>query len=35
MAMNRVQFQQGLSMTQFMAKYGPEANCRRALFRSR
>jgi ribosomal protein L37AE/L43A len=35
MAMNRVQFQQGLSMTQFMAQYGTEAKCRRALFRSR
>jgi len=33
MAMNRVQFQQG--MTQFMAQYGSEAKCRRALFRSR
>ena len=35
MAMNQVQFQQGLSMTQFMAQYGTEAKCRRALFRSR
>ena len=35
MAMNRVQFQQGLSMTQLMAQYGTEAKCRRALFRSR
>jgi len=35
MAMNRVQFQQGLRMAQFMAQDGPEAKCRRALFRSR
>jgi transposase-like protein len=35
MVMNRVQFQQGLSMPQFMAQYGTEAKCRRALFRSR
>lgn len=35
MAMNQVQFQRGLSMTQFMAQYGTEAKCRRALFRSR
>ncbi len=35
MAMNRVQFQEGLSMPAFMAQYGTEAKCRRALFRSR
>ena len=35
MAINQVQFQQGLSMAQFMAQYGTEAKCRRALFRSR
>ncbi len=35
MAMNQVQFQKGLSMTEFMAQYGSEAKCRRALFRSR
>jgi len=35
MEMNRVQFQQGLSMPQFMEQYGTEAKCRRALFRSR
>ncbi|MGH8355329.1 MAG: IS1595 family transposase, partial [Pseudomonas sp.] len=35
MAMNRVQFQAGLSMPAFMAQYGTEAKCRRALFRSR
>jgi ribosomal protein L37AE/L43A len=35
MAMNRVQFQQGLSMREFLAEYGTEAKCRRALFRSR
>lgn len=35
MAMNRVQFQAGLSMPAFMVQYGTEAKCRRALFRSR
>ena len=30
-----VQFQNGLSMTQFMTHYGTEAKCRRVLFRSR
>ena len=35
MAINQVQFQKGLSMTQFMAQYGTEAKCRRAMFRSR
>jgi len=35
MAMNQVQFQAGLSMPAFMAQYGTEAKCRRALFRSR
>ena len=35
MAMNQVQFQAGLSMPEFMAQFGTEAKCRRALFRSR
>lgn len=35
MAINQVQFQQGLSMAQFMAQYGTEAKCRRALLRAR
>lgn len=35
MAMNRVQFQAGLSMPEFMAQFGTEAKCRRALYRSR
>lgn len=35
MAMNQVQFQAGLSMVEFMAQYGTEAKCRRAVFRSR
>ena len=35
MAMNYVQFQPGLSMTQFIQQYGTEAKCYRALYRSR
>lgn len=35
MAMNKVQFQKGLSMAQFMASYGSEAACRDALERAR
>ena len=35
MAMNAVQFQAGLSMAQFLAQYGTEAKCRRALYRAR
>jgi transposase-like protein len=35
MAMNQVQFQRGLSMTQFIEQYGTEAKCYRALYRSR
>lgn len=35
MAMNTVQFQAGLSIPEFLAQYGTEAKCRRALFRSR
>lgn len=31
MAMNRVQFQQGLSMPEFYGRYGTEAQCRAAL----
>lgn len=35
MAMNRVQFQAGLSMTAFLQQYGTEAKCYRALYRMR
>ncbi|WP_449424273.1 transposase, partial [Rhodanobacter lindaniclasticus] len=35
MAMNPVQFQAGLSMTQFIQRYGTEAKCYRALYRTR
>ncbi|MBS0211957.1 MAG: transposase, partial [Proteobacteria bacterium] len=35
MAMNRVQFQAGLSMVQFIQQYGTEAKCYRALYRAR
>jgi len=35
MAMNRVQFQKGLSMTEFAARYGKEAACRAAVERTR
>jgi transposase-like protein len=35
MAMNHVQFQPGLSMVEFMQKYGTEAKCYRALYRAR
>jgi hypothetical protein len=35
MAMNRIQFQPGLSMAQFMALYGREEQCEAALFRAR
>ncbi|MDE2281037.1 MAG: IS1595 family transposase, partial [Xanthomonadaceae bacterium] len=35
MAMNQVQFQAGLSIAQFIQKYGTEANCYRALYRAR
>jgi ribosomal protein L37AE/L43A len=34
-AMNRVQFQAGLSMTEFMARYGTEEQCAEALARQR
>jgi transposase-like protein len=35
MAMNQVQFQQGLSMAQFIQRYGTDAKCYRALYRTR
>jgi hypothetical protein len=35
MAMNRVQFQRGLSMAEFMQQYGTEAQCEAALIESR
>ncbi len=35
MAMNKVQFQAGLSLPAFMAKFGSEAQCRQSLFRAR
>ena len=34
MAMNRVQFQSGLSMVVFMQHYGAEAKCYRTLYRA-
>ena len=35
MAMNQVQFQKGLSLTEFLSSYGSEELCERALERSR
>ena len=35
MAMNQVQFQKSLSMAQFLARYGTEAKCYRALYKTR
>lgn len=35
MAINPVQFQHGLSMVEFIARYGTEAKCYRALYRAR
>lgn len=35
MAINPVQFQQGLSMVEFVARYGSEAKCYRMLYRAR
>lgn len=35
MAMNLVQFQPGLSMVEFVGRYGTEAKCHRALYKAR
>ena len=35
MAMNRVQFQQGMSLQEFMRDFGTEAQCAQALERAR
>ena len=35
MAKNKVQFQRGLSLTQFLSQYGTEEQCRSVLFRMR
>jgi len=35
MSINLIQFQQGLSMVEFMQQYGTEANAYRALYRAR
>ncbi len=35
MSMNLIQFQPGLSMPEFLRKYGTESRCRRALYRAR
>jgi len=35
MAMNPIQFQPGLSLPDFLVRYGSEAKCRQALWRSR
>jgi hypothetical protein len=35
MSINLVQFQQGLSMAQFMVQYGTQSKCYRALYRAR
>jgi len=35
MAMNRVQFQPGLSMAKFLARYDTEAKCYRSLYKAR
>ena len=34
-AMNQVQFQAGLSIAQFIHRFGTEARCYRALYRAR
>ncbi|MCD6390232.1 MAG: transposase [Desulfobulbaceae bacterium] len=33
MAKNKIQFQKGLSLTDFLSKYGNEDKCSQALFR--
>ena len=35
MSINSVQFQAGLSMAEFIARYGTEAKCYRALYQWR
>ena len=35
MAKNRIQFQKGMSLNDFMARYGTEDNCRKTLFHFR
>jgi len=35
MAMNRIQFQAGLSLTQFLEQYGTEERCEQALEQAR
>jgi len=35
MAKNMIQFQKGLSLTEFLSKYGTEENCRKTLYRMR
>lgn len=35
MAMNRIQFQRGLSMPEFLKRYGAEAQCAAALEQAR
>jgi hypothetical protein len=35
MAMNRIQFQAGLPLTELLEQYSTEAKCRRALYRWR
>ena len=35
MAKNKIQFQKGLSLTDFLSQYGTEEQCRKALFSMR
>jgi len=35
MAMNKIQFQAGLSLHEFLRQYGTEAQCEAALFAAR